>query len=91
MVNGRVTTLLGLRGNLRAVAGAMLPIFIVDRSAVDAAAELIAALGEDAVLEAADRAARSRKAGNVQMFCRWRQIERLIDTLSCDEAFGTVH
>jgi hypothetical protein len=43
------------------------------------------------VLEAADRAARSRKAGNVRMFCRWRQIERLIDTLSCDEAFGTVH
>jgi hypothetical protein len=69
----------------------MLPTFIADRSAVDAAAELIAALGEDAVLEAADRAARSREAGNVRMFCRWRQIERLIDTLNCDEVFGTVH
>ncbi|CAA9497181.1 MAG: hypothetical protein AVDCRST_MAG31-143 [uncultured Sphingomonas sp.] len=69
----------------------MLPTFIADRSAVEAAAELIASLGDEAVLEAADRAARSRDAGNVRMFCHWRQIERLIDTLSCDEAFGTVH
>lgn len=69
----------------------MLPTFNADRSAVETAAELIAALGEDAVLEAADRAARSRDRGNVRMFCRWRQIERLIATLSCEEAVGTVH
>jgi hypothetical protein len=69
----------------------MPPLFIADRAAVDAAAELLAGFGEEAVLEAADRAERSRAAGNVRMFCRWRHIERLIDALSCEEAFGTVH
>ena len=69
----------------------MLNIFIADRAAVTDAAELIASFGEEAVLEAAERAERSRDAGNVRMFCHWRQIERLVSALSCDEAIGTVH
>lgn len=47
--------------------------------------------GEDAGLEAAARAERSRDHGNVLRFCHWRQIERVIATLSCDEVRGTVH
>ncbi len=41
--------------------------------------------------EAAARADRSRDLGNHIHFCRWRQIERLIELLSSDEAIGTVH
>jgi hypothetical protein len=37
------------------------------------------------------RADRSREEGNVVRFCHWRQIERVIATLNCDEAVGTVH
>ena len=41
--------------------------------------------------EAAARAERSRDDGNVARFCHWRQIERVIATLSSDEVRGTVH
>ena len=47
--------------------------------------------GEDAALEAAIRAERSRDDGNVARFCHWRQIERVIATLSSDEPLGTIH
>ena len=47
--------------------------------------------GEDAAMEAAARAERSRDVGNVLHFCHWRQIERVIATLSCHEVHGTVH
>jgi hypothetical protein len=66
-------------------------LFIASRSAVDAAAELIACFGEHAASQASKRAILSREVGNVRMFCHWRQIERLIETLSCDEATDTVH
>lgn len=65
--------------------------FIAGRHALDEAAELIDRFGDDAGLEAAVRAERSRDDGNVLLFCHWRQIERVIATLSSDEVRGTVH
>jgi hypothetical protein len=47
--------------------------------------------GDDAGFEAAARAERSRDDGNVVRFCHWRQIERVIATLSSEEVRGTVH
>jgi hypothetical protein len=65
--------------------------FIAGRLVLAEASELIDRFGEEAALEAATRAERSRDAGNVLHFCHWRQIERVIATLSCDEVRGTVH
>lgn len=65
--------------------------FISGRLALADAAELIDRYGDDAGFEAAARADSSRDAGNVTRFCHWRQIERVIATLSCDEVRGTVH
>lgn len=56
----------------------MLHPFITDRqSALDALC-LIDSHGNAAIDEADARARRSRDRGNVVMFCRWRQIERLL-------------
>ena len=65
--------------------------FIHGRRALKDAAELIEHYGDDAGLEAAVRAERSRDEGNVLRFCHWRQIERVVATLSADEVRGTVH
>jgi hypothetical protein len=65
--------------------------FIHGRVALDDASELIEMYGDDAGFEAAVRAERSRDLGNVARFCHWRQIERVIATLSSDEVRGTVH
>ena len=65
--------------------------FIHGRPALDDAAELIELYGDDAGFEAAARAERSRDLGNVARFCHWRQIERVIATLSSDEVLGTIH
>ena len=65
--------------------------FIAGRRALAEASDLIDRFGEEAALEAAMRAQRSRDAGNVLHFCHWRQIERVIATLSSDEVRGTVH
>ena len=65
--------------------------FIADRAALADAARLIECFGNDAGPEAAARADASRDAGNLLRFCHWRQIERLIETLSSDAAVGTVH
>ena len=65
--------------------------FISGRPALADAAELIERFGDDAGLEAALRAERSRDAGNVLRFCHWRQIERVIATLSSNEVRGTIH
>jgi len=65
--------------------------YISGRPALADAAELIERFGDDAGMEAALRAERSRDAGNVVRFCHWRQIERVIVTLSCDEVLGSVH
>ena len=65
--------------------------FITGRTALADAAELIERFGDDAGFEAATRAEISRDSGNVMRFCHWRQIERVIATLSSDEVRGTVH
>jgi hypothetical protein len=65
--------------------------FITGRAALDDAARLIDDFGDDAGFEAAARAEHSRDAGNVVRFCHWRQIERVIATLSSDEVRGTIH
>jgi len=66
-------------------------LFIHGRNALLDASELIDRYGDDAGFEAAARAERSRNDGNVMRFCHWRQIERVIATLSTDEIVGTVH
>ena len=65
--------------------------FITGKVALTDAAELIERFGDDAGFEAAARAQSSRDAGNVVRFCHWRQIERVIETLSNAEVRGTVH
>jgi len=65
--------------------------FIHGRHALTDAAELIEAYGEEAALEAAVRARRSRNDGNVARFCHWRQIERVIAALASEEVTGTIH
>jgi hypothetical protein len=65
--------------------------FIHGRLALSDASELMQRYGDDAGFEAAARAERSRDDGNVARFCHWRQIERVIATLSCEEVRGSVH
>lgn len=65
--------------------------FIAGRHALDEASDLIARFGDDAGLEAAVRAERSRDDGNVLRFCHWRHVERLIATLASNEVRGTIH
>jgi hypothetical protein len=73
------------------MTGGMESPFINGRVALTDAAELIERYGDDAGFEAAIRAERSRDDGNVARFCHWRQIERVIATLSSDEVTGTIH
>jgi hypothetical protein len=65
--------------------------FIHGRLALSDASELMQLYGDDAGFEAAARAERSRDEGNVARFCHWRQIERVIATLSSEEVRGSVH
>ena len=65
--------------------------FIHGRAALADASDLMARFGDDAGFEAALRAERSRDDGNVARFCHWRQIERVIATLSSEEVRGSVH
>ena len=65
--------------------------FISGRAALADAASLIEAFGDDAGFEAAARAEDSRDKGNVTRFCHWRQIERVIVTLTEQEVRGTIH
>ena len=65
--------------------------YIAGRAALNDASELIDQFGDNAGLEAAVRAETSRDAGNVLRFCHWRQIERVIATLSDAEVRGSVH
>ncbi len=62
-----------------------------NRRAFDDAARLMADFGDHAAFEAAERAERSRGLGNHVHFCRWRQVERLIATLSHTDAVGSIH
>jgi hypothetical protein len=91
MVNGSLTTFVGTRETAVGYGGRMDAVFINGRLALADASELIERYGEEARLEAATRAERSRDDGNVVRFCHWRHIERVIATLSSDEAIGTIH
>jgi hypothetical protein len=67
-------------------------VYLSDASAAADAAELISRFGIHAASEAAARADRSRDLGNVIHFCRWRDVERMIETLSTiDTADSTIH
>jgi len=61
---------------------------IHDRASVEEATLLIAAFGEDAVIEAATRADKFRDAGDLTLFCRWRQIERAVQLLQLEDVVG---
>jgi hypothetical protein len=65
--------------------------YVASRDDVADALALIAAFGPAAGIEAQARAARSRDLGNAIHFCRWRQIERLIDLLGVESPVGAVH
>jgi hypothetical protein len=73
------------------MAPVMVTPFIHGRPALDDASDLIAHYGDNAGFEAAARAERSRDEGNVARFCHWRQIERVIATLTSHEIIGIVH
>ena len=67
-------------------------VHLPDANAAAEAAELIAQFGDHAAFEAAARANHSRGLGNVVHFCRWRQIERMINLLTIEDTSGvTVH
>ena len=66
-------------------------LFIAGRNSLSDAQELIREFGQEAALQAAARAEKSREAENILKFCHWRQVERLIDALDSDEPQGTVH
>ncbi|CAN5230256.1 hypothetical protein BH10PSE13_BH10PSE13_24470 [soil metagenome] len=67
-----------------------LPI-LPNRKSYEDVRTLIEMFGEDAGMEAANRADASRDLGNHIHFCHWRQIERMIVLLSVDRAFGTIN
>ena len=92
MVNGLLTTFVGSRETRAGLMAAMMHTpFIHGRVALADAAELMDRYGDDAGYEAAVRAEQSRDDGNVARFCHWRQIERVVATLSSEEPLGTVH
>lgn len=63
---------------------------VADRATADAATTLMASFGDMAGAEAAQRADQSRDQGNAILFCRWRQVERLVALLSTNCIHGTV-
>ncbi len=67
-----------------------LPIFI-DSSHFSDAQQLISNYGDEAGLEAANRADKSRAVGNHLHYCKWRQVERLCVLMSIDQPIGTIH
>ena len=66
-------------------------VYLADRTAAADADELITSFGEYAASEAAARARSSRSLGNVVHYCRWRQIERLIERLGEGRGQATLH
>lgn len=66
-------------------------VYIEDAAAAHEAAALIEKFGGFAADEAAARAIRSRDLGNVIHYCRWRQIQRLIELLATEPHAATIH
>lgn len=66
-------------------------VHIPDAAAAHEAAELIDRFGEFAADEAAARATKSRDLGNVIHYCRWRQIQRLIEVMHGNGFESTLH
>ncbi|MDB5691191.1 MAG: hypothetical protein JWO81_254 [Alphaproteobacteria bacterium] len=66
-------------------------VHFADHAALAEAASLIEKFGDHAPSEAARLAGESREVGNVIHFCRWRQIERMIDMLRDEAVTGAVH
>ncbi len=66
-------------------------VHLPDAAAATEAAELIDRFGGFAADEAAARASHSRGLGNVIHYCRWRQIQRLIELLEAQPGEGTLH
>ena len=91
MVNAALTTFVGTTSTALGYWRYMDTLFIHGRAALSDAAELMERFGDDAGYEAASRAERSRDEGNVARFCHWRQIERVIATLSSDEVRELIH
>ena len=91
MVNAALTRLVGSRERRGGLIRSMDSPFIAGRAALADASTLLEQYGDDAGLEAAVRAERSRDSDNVIAYCHWRQIERVIATLSSEEVRGTIH
>lgn len=66
-------------------------VHVPDAAAANEAAQLIEQFGGYAADEAASRANRSRELGNVIHYCRWRQIQRLIEVLGEEPMDATLH
>ena len=91
MVKKLLTMFVGSPETPERYLGSMDAPFINGRLALDDASDLIERFGTSAIFEASVRAERSRDDGNLARFCHWRQIERVIVTLTSDEAVGTIH
>ena len=66
-------------------------VYLPDAAAAVEATQLIEQFGGYAADEAAARASRSRELGNVIHYCRWRQIQRLIEVLGDEPMDFTIH
>jgi hypothetical protein len=64
---------------------------IHDRGSLEDASSLIAKFGDEAVMEAASIADQYRDSGDLDLFCRWRQVERAIMLLQLEDIVGEVH
>ncbi len=64
---------------------------IHDRTSLDDASSLIAKFGDEAVVEAATLADNYRDSGNLDLFCRWRQVERAVMLLQLEDVVGEIH
>lgn len=68
-----------------------MPHHAVHRESAALAAEMMALFGVDAADQARQRARQSRDRGNVVLFCRWREAQRLIGFLSVGPEGRTLH
>lgn len=66
-------------------------VYLADRTSAADADELIRRFGDFAASEAARRASESRSLGNFVHYCRWRQIERMIDLLAAGPGEASLH